>query len=65
MKTSIIISIICPLFIPNTHALIAYDCGGKEINVTTVSLLDVEDCDIPTMDLEPEKKNIQLLQIID
>ena len=53
------------ILIRSTTSLLAYDCGGKEINVTTVSLLDVGDCDIPSIDIKTEEKSIQLLQVID
>ena len=45
-------------------SIIAYDCGAKEINVTTISLLDVGDCDIPSEKIESEEKKIQLLQVV-
>ena len=44
--TTLPIAIIVSLLLTTTTALIGYDCGGRVINVTTVFLLDVGDCDI-------------------
>ncbi|KYN36505.1 hypothetical protein ALC56_09140, partial [Trachymyrmex septentrionalis] len=32
--------------IPFTHAIIAYDCGGTHLNITTISLLMIGECDL-------------------
>lgn len=44
------------------YGLTGYDCGGTGLNITTLSLLDVGECDIA--DIEPIKTSvhIQLLQ---
>lgn len=51
--------------INHASAIRGYDCGTKTMNVTTVSLLDVGDCDIPEESIKTEEAMIQLLQIID
>ena len=48
-----------------SKAIISYDCGTKTLNVTTVSLLEVGECDIPIKELKTEEKKIQLSQIIE
>ncbi|XP_076549270.1 uncharacterized protein LOC143308190 [Osmia lignaria lignaria] len=47
------------------HALIGYDCGGRTLNVTTLSAVDPIDCE--PVDAEPatQSTNIQLLQLGD
>ncbi|XP_057319183.1 uncharacterized protein LOC130664100 [Microplitis mediator] len=60
-----------PIFIafvallPSAHGLLGYDCGGGNLNLTTISLLDVEECDIPETKVKTENIKIQLLQTID
>lgn len=51
--------------IPLSAALIGYDCGGKGLNISTISLLDVGDCH--TEDIDPIEENayIQLMQLSD
>lgn len=43
--------------------LIGYDCGGAATNITTLSLLEVGDCDIPQREVNVTRKYIQLIQI--
>lgn len=38
------------------HQQVAYDCKGKEMDVITVSLLEVEDCDKALMDLKKDEE---------
>ena len=48
------------------EAIIGYDCGSNQINLTRLSLLEVGgECDIPEPKLHAETTYIQLLQIID
>ena len=47
----------------HTAGLIGYDCGSASTNITTLSLLGIEDCDIPQPEVATEKIYIQLLQI--
>ena len=47
------------------EAIIGYDCGSNQLNLTTLSLLEVGECDIPEPKLHIETTYIQLLQISD
>ncbi|KYN19400.1 hypothetical protein ALC57_08270 [Trachymyrmex cornetzi] len=51
------------LCIPQVNGIVGYDCGSTHLNVTTLSLLDVESCDIPLTQPQIEKTYIQLLQL--
>ena len=62
---TIIILLIIIAKIQFNKAIIGYDCGTKTLNVTTVSLLEVGECDIPMRELKTGEKKIQLLQIIE
>ena len=46
-----------------TNGLVGYDCGGRGLNITSLSLLNIGDCQVN--DFEPIKKEvyIQLLQL--
>lgn len=46
-------------------ALIAYDCGAPAMNITTLSLLEIEECDIPIHEPEITPTNIKLLQQVE
>lgn len=46
-----------------TEAIIGYDCGSASTNITTLSLLSIEECDIAAPTVHSEKIHIQLLQI--
>lgn len=45
------------------HGMIAYDCGSSNLNVTTLSLLDIGKCDIQETTPNISDKYIQLLQL--
>lgn len=45
------------------YPLIAYDCSGQQLNVTTISLANVGECDLETQTTETEDTYIQLLQL--
>ncbi|XP_071573424.1 uncharacterized protein [Temnothorax nylanderi] len=62
MKTIILI-ITQFLYIQRINGIIGYDCGTSNFNVTTVSLLEIEECNIPLMEPHVEETNIQLLQL--
>ena len=53
------------IFIQTTQALLGYDCGAKTLNMTTISLLDIGNCDIPKINVTTENVNVQLLQLVD
>lgn len=43
--------------------LIGYDCGSRNLNVTTLSLLYVGPCTVPDSQVEVKKRYIHLLQV--
>ncbi|KAL7296737.1 hypothetical protein TKK_0010150 [Trichogramma kaykai] len=43
--------------------MIGYDCEAKSLNVTTMSLLDIDECQPPKEELKIEKQYVQLLQV--
>ena len=47
------------------YATTAYDCGAQTLNLTTISLLEMEECDQPKVDVKNKTVNIQLLQRVD
>lgn len=55
--------LILTLWIQKTHGIIGYDCGAPSANLTTLSLIDVEECDIPPQQVNSTKAFVQLLQI--
>ena len=48
-----------------THGITGYDCGGRGLNITSLSLLDVAKCDTNSIETSEEEKHIQLLQFAD
>jgi hypothetical protein len=46
-----------------THGLIGYDCNGDHLNVTTISLNSIGDCDMQSVITENRETYIQLLQL--
>jgi hypothetical protein len=44
-------------------ALIGYECGTRKMNVTTISLRNIGECDIPENTINIMKTYVQLLQI--
>lgn len=59
------IGILLLLFAPAAWGIIAYDCGNEKMNLTTISLLDVGDCETPTIPQNFSSVKMQLLQIDD
>lgn len=55
--------IIWSFYIRTTNGIVGYDCGSTHLNITTLSLLDVEDCDIPLTQPQIQRTYIQLLQL--
>jgi hypothetical protein len=45
------------------HGLIGYDCNGNHLNVTTISLNSIGDCNIQPVTTEDQETYIQLLQL--
>lgn len=57
----IILSTIC--WLEGTLSLIGYDCGGAALNVTTINLLDIDECELEHEKTQNERTFIQLLQL--
>jgi hypothetical protein len=51
------------LFITTAQALTAYDCTGRGLNITTLSLIDIGDCEIDDIEPIEESVHLQLLQL--
>jgi len=56
---------VCILLPPLVTGLIGFDCGGHELNITTLSLLDIGDCELAEIETSAEKTYVQLLQLSD
>ncbi|XP_043495660.1 uncharacterized protein LOC122519917 [Polistes fuscatus] len=63
MKT--ILGILVIYHITVISALLGYDCGGTAANITTVSLLETGECDLPNTTVNKTKTFVQLLQLVD
>lgn len=46
-----------------SYGIIGYDCGSASTNLTTLSLINVEECDVPLPNVETTRVFIQLLQL--
>ncbi|KYM97148.1 hypothetical protein ALC62_12176, partial [Cyphomyrmex costatus] len=60
--------IIIIFLVPSSYGLIGYDCGatgGDGFNISTLSLLDVGDCDLEDVEPKEEEVYIQLMQMSD
>ncbi|XP_076660708.1 uncharacterized protein LOC143364080 [Halictus rubicundus] len=53
------------MLIQSSRAIIGYDCNGHHLNVTTLSLKTVGDCNIDQVVTKTEEVYIQLLQLSD
>lgn len=53
------------MLIPCTFALLGFDCGGQNLNITSVSLLGADDCDLKFQTPNTTEIYIQLLQLSD
>jgi len=53
------------IWIPESYGIIGYDCGSASANLTTLSLVNVEECDIPQPTVNSTRVYIQLLQLND
>ncbi|XP_011880368.1 PREDICTED: uncharacterized protein LOC105568908 [Vollenhovia emeryi] len=61
----IIIMLILIIKTQRTYGIIGYDCGSASANLTTLSLINVEECDIPLPSVNSSRVYIQLLQLND
>ena len=50
-------------YITTVYAIIGFDCGSNQSNITTLSLLEVRECDLPRSQVHVERSYIQLLQL--
>ena len=53
------------LWCDTVHAMIGYDSRTIHLNITTLSLLEVGECDIPEPQIQVKKIYVQLLQLSD
>lgn len=53
------------ILISEASGLIGFDCGGRHLNITAVSLLDVGECDLDISTPNTTEVYIQLLQLSD
>ena len=51
------------VYITTIHAIIGFDCGSNQSNVTALSLLEVGECDLPQSQVHVDRTHIQLLQL--
>jgi len=55
-----IVSIAAP-----AHSLVGYDCGGQGLNITSLSLLDIGNCELEDIEPNNQQVYVQLLQLSD
>ncbi|XP_071577514.1 uncharacterized protein [Temnothorax nylanderi] len=55
--------LIITIWIRQTYGIIGYDCISPTTNLTTLSLINVEECDIPLPKVNSSQVFIQLLQL--
>ena len=63
MKNFIITTIVLAYLCVRAWGLIGYDCGSQTVNITTYSLIDVGECDIPDNNITVSKQYIELIQL--
>jgi len=63
--SDVMTSLILIILLSEASTLIGFDCGGQNLNVTTVSLLDVGECDLKIRKPNTSSVHIQLLQLSD
>jgi len=47
------------------HSLVGYDCGGQGLNITSLSLLDIGNCELEDIEPNNQQVYVQLLQLSD
>ncbi|KAL6419051.1 hypothetical protein ACFW04_011608 [Cataglyphis niger] len=57
------IIIILALLSSTSYGLIGYDCGGDGLNITTLSLTEIGECQLENIEPKTEEVYIQLLQL--
>src|SRR5436190_21377862 len=63
MKTIIYFILSWNLLIQGINGIIGFDCGTTNLNTTTMSLLDVEECNTPLTEPQVQRTYVQLLQL--
>lgn len=63
MRAIIYLTVIGIFSVRETFGIIGYDCGTTNLNVTTVSLIGVDECNIPLIEPHVQEETIQLLQL--
>jgi len=56
---------VCILLLPFVADLIEFDYSGHGLNIITLSLLDIGDCELMESEISTEETYIQLLQLSD
>ena len=50
-------------YITTVYAIIGFNCGSNQSNITTLSLLEVGECDLPHSQVHFERTYTELLQL--
>ena len=50
-------------YITTVYAIIRFDCGSNQSNITTLSLLEVGECNLPPSQVHVKRTYIQLLKL--
>ncbi|KYN05855.1 hypothetical protein ALC62_03208 [Cyphomyrmex costatus] len=56
---------IITIWIQQAYGIIGYDCSSASANLTTLSLINIEECDIPLRTVNSSRVYVQLLQLDD
>lgn len=59
------ITLLLITLLPAAKGLIGYDCGGDGFNITTLSLLDIGECNMDNLKPKEEEVYAQLMQLTD
>lgn len=60
---NIVMSVLITLRLHSTYGIIGYDCGITSTNLTTLSFLHFEECDVSEIPVNSTRHYIQLLQL--
>ena len=55
--------LICNFVYITIHSIIRFDCGSNQSNITTLSLLELGECDLPQSQVHLERTYLKLLQL--
>lgn len=62
-RTKGVVILILIFWTQGAYGIIGYDCGAPTANLTTLSLIDIEECDVPLLQVNSTQVFLQLLQI--